>query len=849
MSYSLDGMWKVTHFPYNADISMVLEPDFVPEGWLNARIPEDIHATLRRAGAIRGNTYNKREEEDQWIEQKDWVYHKTFYAPDSLRAQRVTLCFEGLDTFCDVYLNAEMLGSHQNMHTPCEFDIGGRLRYGACNWLVVRFFSPVEFVKTLDDRGIFSITTSDRILARKAQMNYSWDFCARCVTTGIWKPVSIRRHTAPEIDSYYLRTLSLAEGSAALGLTVELCAPGCEPFEDCRVSVSLSSEGETAFCWEGTPEEARSLTFSVENPRLWWPRPYGQPHLYDFVLSLSREGQLLDQRRQRFGIRTIEVIQEAQADGKSFQFAVNAKRLFIRGANWVPINTVYTDITRRDYEVLIHAAVKGNLSMLRIWGGGIYEPPAFFELCDENGILVWSDFMLSCGIYPQNQAFLDEMAREAEYVLKTYRNSTCLAIWAGDNENGQAYGWAGRPYEFENDRISNEVLKQACRRLDPHRYYLPTSPASPDPSLRGGDNPSSPYQGDLHLYIMSADPGVNANRDYGKDYYKRVLGFKPRFMSEFGFISLPEKDSYYRFNHRREPLRNPQELIKFLPFTKAFLDRGDIDKVIYFSQVFNASALKYWIEYFRSLKGICSGSLYWKFNDPLADCPDAWMYPSHMCAIDMYLSPKMTYYYTRRAYEDVLVALTETADGWNVHVCNETDAPIAGRLRISHRSFAGDELTGLSMPASAAADAATLVCALPADRFTARNRFGEYILVTLDTGDQLYENRYFFADLCEINRLQLPQARLRIADARLSGAQLKLWLRTEGYARNVRINLMDVRADYSDNYFDMDAGAERCISIDLWEAGALRDRVVYIEGENVERLVLPLASVDGCGEC
>ena len=482
------------------------------------------------------------------------------------------------------------------------------------------------------------------------------------------------------------------------------------------------------------PEEAQALSFPVENPRLWWPRPYGEPFLYDFSLRLTRDGQLLDERRQRFGIRTIEVIEEPQADGKSFQFAVNGKPLFIRGANWVPVNTVYTDITRRDYEVLVHDAVKGNLTMLRIWGGGIYESSALFELCDEQGILLWSDFMLACGIYPQDQAFLDAMAQEAEYVLKTYRNYTCLAIWAGDNENGQAYGWAGRPYEFDTDKISNLVLRDACRLFDPRRYYLPTSPASPDPSLRGGDNPSSPYQGDLHLYIMSADPGVNANRDYGKDYYKRVTGFRPRFMSEFGFVGLPEKDSYYRFNVRREPLRNPQEIVKFLPFTRDYLDQGDIESVIYYSQVFNSMALKYWIEYFRSLKGTCSGTLYWKFNDPLADCPDAWMYPSHMCAIDMYLSPRMTYYYTRRAYEDVVVLITEAGDSWHVYACNETDEDVSGTLRVSHRTFEGATLHSIEMPTVSRRDTASLLTTLRAVALAPRDRSREYLKVELAAG-------------------------------------------------------------------------------------------------------------------
>ena len=153
MIFSLNGKWKVLHFPYGSDISPVLSADFIPEGWLTADIPEDIHATLRRSGAIRGNTFDKREAEDAWIEQKDWVYYKAFFAPDSLREKSVTLYFEGLDTFCDIYLNGEKLGSHRNMHTPWEAEIGQRLRHGERNALVVRFYSPTAFVADMDQRG------------------------------------------------------------------------------------------------------------------------------------------------------------------------------------------------------------------------------------------------------------------------------------------------------------------------------------------------------------------------------------------------------------------------------------------------------------------------------------------------------------------------------------------------------------------------------------------------------------------------------------------------------------------------------------------------------------------------
>lgn len=190
---------------------------------------------------------------------------------------------------------------------------------------MIRFFSPVALVAGEDQSEIFSITTSERIFARKAQMNYSWDFCARCVTVGIWKPVSLIPHKTPEIDNYYLYTDSLGEGQAILGLETELrCFPGVQA-EGCTVHACLS-DGETeVWNWKGSPEEAKKVSFTVSHPRLWWPRPYGEAFLYQFRLQLWQNGRCVDERAQRFGIRTIEVLQERQEDGKSFQFSVNGK--------------------------------------------------------------------------------------------------------------------------------------------------------------------------------------------------------------------------------------------------------------------------------------------------------------------------------------------------------------------------------------------------------------------------------------------------------------------------------------------------------------------------------------------
>ena len=838
MIQSLCGLWRVTHMEYKSDLTEILSPSFSPEGWLTARIPEDIHTTLRRHGAIRGMTYNKTDAEDRWIEERDWIYRRAFRPESFPDGERVLLRFAGVDCFCEVYLNGKWIGSHRNMHTPFSIDVTEMLLPETLNILLLRIFSPVRSVEGLDDGKIFSITDSDRIFARKAQMNYRWDFCGRCVTLGPWKPVELVSQPSVGLGNEYIRTLSLKDDGADIAVDIPVWGDS----GGCRVEAALFEGNTPVWSWAGPAGEAAHRTFHVPHPRLWWPRPYGEAFLYRFRISLLRNGTELETRSQSFGIRTVEIKQEHEADGISFRFVVNGRPLFIRGANWVPAKAIYTDLTDSDYDLLLGYAARGNCSMLRIWGGGIYESPRFFDLCDQLGILVWSDFMLACGIYPQNGDFLEDIREEAEWAVKAFRNRTCLALWAGDNENGQAYGWAGRPYEFREDRISR-CIGEVCARLDPSRYFLPTSPASPFPEALGGDDPASPWQGDQHLYIMNGDPGVRGNRDYGREYYKRILGYRPRFVSEFGFISLPGRETFGRFNPRREYLRNPAELEKCLPMLRPYLQAGDMDRVIFYSQLFNSLALKYWIEHFRSLKGVCSGALYWKFDDPLASAPDQWVFPSHMCAVDMYGHPRMTYDYTRRAFDDVLVLLHEEADGRTCMAVSEVLESIPGRLSVTLRDFIGNaSLSLLEKNGAVLPDQVTVFGALPEEVLSAVDRFSHYLCVSFCALDgRRWINRYLLADVNETDRLCLPNASL---SASIRFEQENIFLATlhaDAFVLAVHLVILDAVVDFEDNHFDMDPGETRTVRLTLLRTDTdPRELALSVEGWNASRQLLPL---------
>lgn len=835
LNESLNGKWKVSYVPHQSEIDEILSPRFVPEGWLDAVIPEEIHSTLRKAGLIRGHFYGKDIEEERWIEEVDWVYYKEFYIGKEYKKQRVVIEFEGLDTFCDIYLNGIKIGSGKNMFTGITLDVTNKLKYGHRNILVVRFYSPIEFVKGLDYNDLFSTTTVDRIKARKAQMNYGWDFCGRCVTIGIWKSVTIKAYDHNYIETYYLYTSSIGGDYATVGLEVNVLET-VESLEGYTLAVQLSLDGNTIYQFEGSVNEFQKLMIEIQNPALWWPRPYGKQVLYDFKLVLQKGEDVVDTKTQKFGIRTVEIIQEDQGDGRSFIFSVNGKRLFVRGANWVPINVVYTEIRDEEYEEYISYAVEGNLSMLRVWGGGIYESDKFFQLCDEKGIMVWQDFMFACGVYPQTEDFLVTVYDEAVYNLKKYRNYTSLVLWCGDNENDEAYGWDMRPYGFLQDKVNREVLKSAWERYDPHRCFIPSSPFSPFEFYKGGDNPKSPHQGDMHIYLTSADPKA-------RNYYKKIKTYRPRFMSEFGFISFPERDTYYRFNFLKEKHTTDASFRFPVPYIEKQIQAGESEAFIYASQVYNSHGLKYWIEYFRSLKWTCAGALYWKFNDPIADARKGGLFPTLMATVDMYKMPKMTYYYARRAFEDVILVCDEVKGGYHVYSCSEIEQDLPGELIISHLDFDGNLLGMKTRECTIKKDSATLLDKVNIEEFATRDRYREYIKVEFIAEERTLENRYFLVDMCEFDRLKFKPAGLKVVNVIRDDDELRITLKTDKYARNVRMNILDQRATYEDNYFDMDPGSERILSIRLHNKDNIRDKALYVEGENVQRIVVPLANV------
>jgi beta-mannosidase len=536
-----------------------------------AQVPGDVHLDLLRAGRIEDPLFGKNSLDCRWIEARDWWYCRTFTVDESLLEEpgNVELHAAGLDLTAEIWLNGQHVGGHNNQFVPATFDVTSVVRPGE-NLLVVRL--DVGLQAAPSDRRryvhISSLPASGlpRMWMRKAQFCFGWDWAPRLLTCGIWRPITLRFQEQVAIRDVAIVSDLLPSGAARLRVKAEL-----ESFAGAaraaHVRMELAGDDTEVLDLDATllpGVNPLSAEMIVPQPRLWWPRPLGEPYLYDFSLEVAARATaealhsrgpsagattqklhaaVLDRYETRVGIRQIELRQEPLPgdEGTGFTIVVNGEPVFCHGANWAPADSIPARLTPDRYAALIGAAAEANINMLRIWGGGIVEDPCFYRLCDEAGIMVWQDFLFACSLYPDDNAeFRGIIRREAEAIVRQLRNHACLVLWCGSNENDWITwrrvnaGW--RLPTFYGREIYHKILPDVCARLDPTRPYWPSSPY-------GGDDPNSETSGDRHHW----DVPLNLKDPAERLDFRRWGAERGKFISEFGMLAPPSVESLSRF--------------------------------------------------------------------------------------------------------------------------------------------------------------------------------------------------------------------------------------------------------------------------------------------------------------
>jgi len=682
LSSSLNGRWE---FRKSGDTF-----------WLEATVPGTVQTDLYKNVLIDDPFFQTNEKEYQWIDKEDWEYRKQFIPDNKLfQKDHVVLRFEGLDTYADVSLNGQTILQADNMFRSWETDITKLLRKGETNEIRILFHSPIRYLKSIFDTVDYHLpAVNDQakeklsVYARKAPYQFGWDWGPRFVNSGIWKSVYLEAWDDIRIDQVFYRQTSLDEKEANLHFSCKVTAetPG-------KANIEIrSTDNEPVLLASktimlNTGENYLDLEFIIPNPERWWPNGLGTPHLYTLTAIITK-GSKSTQYTNRIGLRNIELIREPDDFGESFYFKVNGIPVFMKGANYIPQDNFLNHVMSTEYDHLIQSVKDANMNMLRVWGGGIYEMDYFYDLCDENGILVWQDFMFACSMYPGNPAFLESVRNEAIDNVVRLRNHPCIALWCGNNEVQDAWhqwGWQFQYTDEQKDEISenyenlfHKLLPDVIKEWDPDRPYWPSSPAS---GLDYGQT-SNTQSGDLHYW------GVWHGRKPFESYQEII----PRFSSEYGFQSFPELKTIESFTlpadrqldspvmqaHQRHPIGN-QLILNYMD--RYYPVPDDFADFIYMSQVMQGEGIRFGIEALRRSKPQCMGSLYWQLNDcwPVA----SWS------GIDYYGRWKALHYQAREAYAPLLISISESADSVFVHLVSDELVNRMGILSMELMDFDG----------------------------------------------------------------------------------------------------------------------------------------------------------------
>ncbi|MET9440789.1 glycoside hydrolase family 2 protein [Streptomyces sp. NPDC006610] len=625
------------------------------EGWslrhddatLPARVPGCVHTDLLAAGVIPDPFLGRNEAEVAWVGRRAWTYVR--HLRHDSGHERTDLVFDGLDTAATITLDGLPVGATRNMHRRYRFDVTGR--HGE---LAVRFasaYDEAEAVRAITGERP-NVYPEPSQYIRKMACNFGWDWGPTLVTAGIWRPVRLEHWSTARIAG--VRPLVTVDGTAGrveIRLDVERTAGGAG--RDLTAEATVAGvRAETRF----TGDEA-VLTLQVPDVRLWWPRGYGEQPLYDLRLTLADDhGAPLDAWERRIGFRTIELDRSPDEHGTGFTLVVNGVRVFARGVNWIPDDAFPSRVTPERYRTRLTQAADANVDLVRVWGGGIYEDDAFYDVCDELGLMVWQDFLFACSAYPEEQPLRGEVEAEARDNVVRLMPHPSLVLWNGNNENL----WGFRDWDWEPALAGDSwgegyylgLLPRIVAELDPTRPYAAGSPWSGS----WDHHPNDPAHGTHHSWEV-----------WNRQDYAEYRASVPRFVAEFGWQAPPAlatlrralpgeeltPDSPGMLHHQKAEDGNGKlnrGVARHFP-----LPEGDFDRWHYLTQLVQARAVAAGIEHWRSHWPVCAGTVVWQLND-------CWPVTS-WAAVDGDGRLKPLHHELRRVYADRLLTLQPAPDG------------------------------------------------------------------------------------------------------------------------------------------------------------------------------------------
>lgn len=659
---------------------------------VDMQIPGTVLSGLLAAGKIKDPFYRTNEDATRALFWKDYVFTRTFDVDEELLAQQhIVLVCEGLDTLAEISINGTFLAKTDNMHRTWKFQAKKLLHPGK-NEIQIVFRSVLRFIEDYPYEAHKKInyipcgSMKGNQLLRKAHSMFGWDWGPQTIDAGIFRDIYLQGYSHARIEDIRIHQQHAKNVSVQTSITLSESVPGQ------KLCVELSEDGadkplQTKLC-KTNADGVAAVDFVIENPKLWWPNDYGDPPLYIVRTTLlDEDGTSLESITRRIGLRTLTISQEKDEWGNEFAFCVNGVKIFTRGGNYIPDDCLYTRITEKKLDYILESCRRAHFNCVRVWGGGYYPSDAFYDLCDEKGLIVWQDLMYACNVYDVTDAFAENCRQETYDNVRRLRHHASLGLWCGNNEIESAWDHWGdfqkeTPYlRADYIRLFEEVLPKAVQEADGETFYWHSSPSS------GGcfDNPDDANRGDTHYWDVWH--GQKPFTDYRKYFF--------RFCSEFGFQSFPcaktvnsftledDRNIFSRVmeSHQKNDAANGKMLYYLsenLRYPK------DLTHLLYASQVLQGMAIKYGVDHWRRNRGRCMGTLYWQINDD-------WPAPS-WSSIDYFGRWKALHYMAQKFYAPHAVSMTLEDHRCHVYFSNESFETTEYSLTLSIRDLSGNVL-------------------------------------------------------------------------------------------------------------------------------------------------------------
>ncbi len=760
-----------------------------------AKTPFTDYSALLSANLIPDPFIGDNEKKSLWISETDTVCSTRFDYDGETKGAYLVL--EAVDTVFTATLNGTPIGGGANAFIDHRFPVDGVLKRGE-NLLELVIAAPkvaaraeMKRINSGATAGVTEIT-----FLRKPQYQFGWDWGPEIPVSGIYGSVYI---DTDEVRITDMKVDTVFDNSA---VTLHVSAEFTGAADGYILSVTAP---------DGTVVDKRGIAgsdnkvdrdFLIDNPMIWEIADISggkkQP-LYTVKLCLTK-GKDNYVATKRIGIRKLRLIRDKLPDGSDFCFELNGRRIFAKGANWIPADAMPDRIDEEVFRYHLQASVNAGFNMVRVWGGGFYEHDKFYDICDELGLLVWQDCAVACRPCPfYDEKYLKNMLSEIDFNVKRLRHHPSLALWCGNNElEDMSINWiTSRKYIDCTYDFFYRILPGELERLGAGASYIPGSPIGAD-YQKGvkADN-----VGDTHLWAV-----WHGLQDI--EYYRTR---KTRFCSEFGFESFPDVRTvrYYAGENENDLFSDVMKIHqkcalgneKTVYYTSALFKTPEkFEDKIYFSQLAQAESIRDATEAWRRSQQTW-GALYWQLNDcwPVA----SWS------SIDYFGRFKALQYAAKRFNAPFTVGAECGEEAISIFVLNDYPVEKSGTVAVKIQNFSGKTELENKFEVVAAPCSRTKIAEIPL-RFTKRQK------KTLFYVAELLENGKSVArvskPMLRDSACVFPKPDYTVESAVTDG-NTHIFIRAKNYLRLAEVYTDADTPPYSDNFMDILPGEEKEIIV------------------------------------